>query len=64
MLTFASEAEPAAWIEALVTAHKEGRIARLALERIDDQPARQSPLADALRSAGFVDGYKGLTLKP
>jgi ATP-dependent Lhr-like helicase len=65
LLTFAGAAEdPAVWLEALVAAHKEGRVQRLTLERIDDQPARSSPLADALRSAGFVDGYKGLSLKP
>ncbi|MCU1428373.1 MAG: putative ATP-dependent helicase [Actinomycetia bacterium] len=69
MLTFDVDASAgpdatAEWIEALVRAHKEGRVPRLALERINDQPARTSPLADALRAAGFVDGYRGLTLKP
>ncbi|HEX5614136.1 MAG TPA: DEAD/DEAH box helicase [Acidimicrobiia bacterium] len=65
LLTFPfAEPEGVDWVEALVTAHKEGRIPKLALERIDDQPARQSPLADRLRAHGFVDGYKGLTLKP
>jgi ATP-dependent Lhr-like helicase len=65
MLTFAGAGdEPGAWVEALVAAHKEGRVPKLALERIDDQPARSSPFADALRGGGFVDGYKGLTLKP
>jgi ATP-dependent Lhr-like helicase len=51
------------WVEALVTAAKDGRLARLAVERIDDAPARQSPIADRLRAAGFVDGYKGLVLR-
>ena len=51
------------WIDALVTAHKEGRLGVLQLQRIDDGPARQSPLAPALRAAGFVDGYRGLTLR-
>jgi ATP-dependent helicase Lhr and Lhr-like helicase len=65
MLTFEGAAiEPAAWIEALVAAHKEGRVPRLTLERIDNEPARTSPYADALRAAGFADGYRGLTLKP
>ena len=49
--------------EALVEAHKEGRLPRLTIERIDDQPARTSPHAGALRTAGFADGYKGLTLR-
>jgi ATP-dependent Lhr-like helicase len=53
----------AIWIEAIVAAHKEGRLGPLQLQRIDDGPARQSPLAPALRAAGFVDGYRGLTLR-
>jgi ATP-dependent Lhr-like helicase len=51
------------WPEALVEAHKEGRLPRLTIERIDDEPARTSPHAGALRTAGFADGYKGLTLR-
>ena len=51
------------WAGALVEAHKEGRIGRLQLERVDDEPARTSPVAPALREAGFADGYKGLTLR-
>jgi hypothetical protein len=46
-----------------VEAHKEGRLPRLTIERIDDEPARTSPHAGALRAAGFADGYKGLTLR-
>ena len=61
LLTFGVAVE--AWVDALVAAHKEGRILRLQLERIDDEPARTSPLAPALRDAGFADGYKGLTLR-
>jgi ATP-dependent helicase Lhr and Lhr-like helicase len=50
------------WAEALVEAHKQGRLPRIRIERIDDEPARTSPRAAALRAAGFADGYKGLTL--
>ncbi len=65
MLTFeGAAADPGTWIEALVAAHKEGRVPRLTVERIDNEPARTSPYAEALRSAGFADGYRGLTLKP
>jgi ATP-dependent Lhr-like helicase len=64
LLTFPADAasEPDAWVDALVEAHKEGRLGRLQLERIDDEPARTSPHAPSLRAAGFADGYKGLTL--
>ena len=54
--------EPDAWVNALVEAHKEGRLGRLQIERIDDEPARASRHAPLLRVAGFADGYKGLTL--
>ena len=76
LLTFASDraegarepgaggtSDDAVWVEAIVAAHKEGRVGTLQLQRIDDGPARQSPLAPALRAAGFVDGYRGLTLR-
>jgi ATP-dependent Lhr-like helicase len=49
------------WVNAIVEAHKEGRLGRLQIERIDDEPARTSRYAPLLRSAGFADGYKGLT---
>jgi ATP-dependent helicase Lhr and Lhr-like helicase len=51
------------WAEALIEAHKQGRLSRVQIERIDDEPARTSPHAAALRAAGFADGYKGLTLR-
>ena len=54
--------EPDAWVNALVEAHKEGRLGRLQIERIDDEPARTSRHAPLFRAAGFADGYKGLTL--
>ena len=66
LITFGSEAGDAAtidvWAEALVEAHKQGRLPRIRIERINDEPARSSPHAAALRAAGFGDGYKGLTL--
>ena len=51
------------WAEGLVEAHKQGRLSRIQIERIDDEPARTSPHAAALRAAGFGDGYKGLSLR-
>ncbi len=55
--------DTARWAEALVDAHKQGRLVRVQIERIDDEPARTSPHAAALRAVGFADGYKGLTLR-
>ncbi|MDZ4827136.1 MAG: DEAD/DEAH box helicase [Actinomycetota bacterium] len=62
VVTFAAT-DPGIWAEALVAAHKDGRIAKLAIERVDDEPARTSAAAAALRGAGFADGYRGLTLR-
>jgi ATP-dependent Lhr-like helicase len=62
LLTFGA-VDPEVWAEALVEAHKEGRLPRVQFERIDDEPARTSPVAPALRAAGFADGYKGLSLR-
>jgi ATP-dependent Lhr-like helicase len=41
--------------------HRRGRALRI--ETIDGLPARQSPLADSLRAAGFVGDHKGLSLE-
>jgi hypothetical protein len=50
-------------VEGLVAVVKDGFVRKLELSRIDGVPARDSPLAPALRSAGFVDSYRGLLLR-
>jgi ATP-dependent Lhr-like helicase len=62
LLTFG--ADPALWIEALTDLVKNGRLRALTLERVDDVPTRESPAAVSLRSAGFVDSYRGLRFGP
>jgi ATP-dependent Lhr-like helicase len=62
LLTFAAAAE-SAWVDGLASLVKDGRVRRIELSRIDGTPAAASPFADALRSAGFVDGYRGLVLR-
>jgi len=56
-------AEPDAWMEAVVGLVKDGRLRRVELHRINGLPARESSVAVALRAAGFVDSYRGLTLR-
>jgi ATP-dependent Lhr-like helicase len=51
------------WIDALASLPKDGRLRKIELTRIDGGPANGSPIADRLRSAGFTDGYRGLTLR-
>jgi ATP-dependent Lhr-like helicase len=52
-----------AWVDALASLVKDGRLRRIELTRIDGAPAVESPFADALRTAGFVEGYRGLVLR-
>ena len=53
---------PARWAEALAGLVDTGRVGRLRLETADGVPVTTSPWAPALRAAGFVDGYQGLSL--
>jgi ATP-dependent Lhr-like helicase len=62
LLTFADGAS-SDWPDAIASLVKDGRVRRLELSRIDGEPASASPFADALRAAGFVDGYRGLLLR-
>ena len=52
-----------AWIDALASLVKDGRLRRIELSRIDGEPAGGSAFAEDLRTAGFVDGYRGLVLR-
>jgi ATP-dependent Lhr-like helicase len=52
------------WAHALAAAVKDGRLKALEIAKIDGEPSALSPYAEVLRSAGFVDGYKGLVLRP
>ncbi|HEX5936606.1 MAG TPA: DEAD/DEAH box helicase [Actinomycetota bacterium] len=61
MLTFG--ADPSAWVDALASLVKDGRLKRIQLARIDGEEASAHPAADELRIAGFADGYRGLTLR-
>ena len=62
LLTFGAGAG-VAWIDALASLVKDGRLRRMELSRIDGRPSADSDLADTLRTAGFVDGYRGLVLR-
>jgi ATP-dependent Lhr-like helicase len=50
------------WAAAVAGVVTGGRVRRLEIARIDGEPAAESPHADALRAAGFRDGYRGLVL--
>jgi ATP-dependent Lhr-like helicase len=61
LLTFG--ADPVAWVDALASLVKDGRLKRIQLGRIDGQDASAHAAASHLREAGFADGYRGLTLR-
>ena len=62
LVTFGA-AEGRAWIDALSSLVKDGRLRRIELSRIGGAPAAESPFAEELRGAGFIDGYRGLVLR-
>jgi ATP-dependent Lhr-like helicase len=49
-------------LSALVEYVQSGRIRRLALEKVDGEPAMSSPLAPELTALGFQEGPRRLTL--
>ena len=50
-------------MDAVASLVKDGRVRRIELTRIDGAPATGSPFAETLRTAGFVEGYRGLVLR-
>jgi ATP-dependent Lhr-like helicase len=62
LLTFPGGSD-GSWVDAVASLVKDGRLRRIELTRIDGAPAVESPFADALRTAGFVEGYRGLVLR-
>ncbi len=62
-LTTFDEGSASDWPDAIASLVKDGRLRRIELTRIDGEPVSTSPFANALRAAGFVDGYRGLVLR-
>ncbi|MDY7104365.1 MAG: DEAD/DEAH box helicase [Actinomycetota bacterium] len=63
LVTFDATADAPDWAAALRTLIDRGRLRRLEIAKVDGGPVSESPHVDALRAAGFVDGYKGLVLR-
>ncbi len=63
LFTFEDVSDDAGWIDPLVALVKDGRLRRIELTRIDGVPIAESPLGDAFRERGFVDGYRGLSFR-
>jgi ATP-dependent Lhr-like helicase len=63
LIVFAGAEHHAHWADALTGLLKDGRVRRLEIAKIDGEPAAESAVADHLRAAGFVDSYRGLSLR-
>jgi len=61
--TFPAALDHPHWAESLTNLVKDGRLRKVEIAKIDGAPAVESPVADHLRHAGFVDGYKGLLFR-
>jgi ATP-dependent helicase Lhr and Lhr-like helicase len=64
LVTFATSAAESGRTARAVADMGRRHIGRITIERIDGDSVAESPLAAALLEAGFVQGYKGLTLRP
>ena len=63
LVTFPAAAASPAWAVAIASLVTGERIRKLEIGTIDGAPAAESPAAEALATAGFTPGYKGLTLR-
>ncbi len=61
LVTFEHTAADARWAEVIKDLASSGRYRQLEIRKIDGMRVLESPHAAALKEAGFVDGYKGLT---
>ncbi len=64
LLMFPAGVNDHGWAEAMATLIKDGRVRSLEVRKIDGEPAGASgPVVEQLKRVGFVDGYRGLTLR-
>jgi len=64
LVTFPEAAADAGWAEALARLVKDGRARSVEVRKVDGEPiAPAMPWAVALQAAGFVEGYKGWSVR-
>jgi ATP-dependent Lhr-like helicase len=70
LVTFPRSIMDASWIDALCDLPKQGRVSRLTVRRINStpldtasRPADVVPVVNALLARGFVDSYRGVSLR-
>ncbi|MFZ4720287.1 MAG: Lhr family helicase, partial [Ilumatobacteraceae bacterium] len=64
LVTFPTAADDRGWADALAALVKDGRDRSVEVRKVDGEPIHpSSPWAEALRDAGFVEGYRGWVLR-
>ncbi len=64
VVTFPAASTDVGWTEALAVLVKEGRARSVEVRKINGEPIATDPAAvDALRGAGFVEGYRGWAVR-
>ena len=63
VLRFPGAGSATGWVDALARLVKDGRLRQLEIQRVDGLPVRESDALEALRIAGFRDGYRGVILR-
>jgi ATP-dependent Lhr-like helicase len=61
--TFPAAADHPTWPAALAARVAAGRARSHQVRTVDGEPVRTTPWADALRAAGYADGYRGLVIR-
>ncbi len=66
LVPFPASVEDLRWADALASIVKDGRVRSLEIRRVGGEPVASAPpeVRAALIGAGFVDGYRGLVLRP
>ena len=60
LATFEGAESTDAWIEAVISLVKDGRLRKLEIAKVDGAPVRETPWAARLETAGFASAYKGM----
>ena len=60
LATFDGAESTDAWIEAVISLVKDGRLRKLEIAKVDGAPVRETPWAARLEAAGFTSAYKGM----
>jgi ATP-dependent Lhr-like helicase len=63
LVTFPGAATDKRWAEALAMLVKDGRLRTAEVRKVDGNPLASGDVDDALRAAGFAEGYRGRVLR-